>query len=164
MAPGMMIVHSNPISIWDLENGFSTMSNERKFPFRMVSASVDAGIEIFLRANSSKVDTRCNGQRYGFKMSVTMPGEALRISRNPLQIPIEKDIQIAIKPKWITTSDGLRKYEPHQRQCFFQSERRLRFLKMYTQANCEEECLANFTLNECGCVKFSMPSKFWFIF
>lgn len=28
---------------------------------------------------------------------------------------------------------------------------------MYTQVNCELECLANHTLTKCGCVKFSMP-------
>lgn len=28
---------------------------------------------------------------------------------------------------------------------------------MYTQVNCELECLTNFTLTKCGCVKFSMP-------
>lgn len=43
------------------------------------------------------------------------------------------------------------------RQCFFNDERYLRYFKVYTQQNCELECLANFTLATCGCVKFSMP-------
>lgn len=46
-----------------------------------------------------------------------------------------------------------------RRQCFFNNERYLRFFKLYTQANCELECLTNHTLKECSCVKFSMPSK-----
>ena len=29
----------------------------------------------------------------------------------------------------------------------------------YSQSNCEMECYTNFTKKECGCVKFSMPSK-----
>uniref|UniRef100_A0A1B0A6D3 Pickpocket protein 28 n=1 Tax=Glossina pallidipes TaxID=7398 RepID=A0A1B0A6D3_GLOPL len=29
--------------------------------------------------------------------------------------------------------------------------------KIYSQNNCELECLANFTLTKCGCVKYSMP-------
>lgn len=44
-----------------------------------------------------------------------------------------------------------------RRQCFFNSERKLRYLRTYTQRNCELECLANFTLAVCGCVRFSMP-------
>lgn len=60
----------------------------------------------------------------------------------------------------ITTSEGLRNYKPEQRKCFYQSERRLHFFKMYTQDNCEKECLANLTKTMCGCVKFSMPSKY----
>lgn len=44
-----------------------------------------------------------------------------------------------------------------RRKCYFDSERKLRFLKVYTQRNCELECLSNATLNSCGCVKFSHP-------
>ncbi len=44
-----------------------------------------------------------------------------------------------------------------RRKCYFHSERKLRFLKVYTQRNCELECLSNATLNLCGCVKFFLP-------
>lgn len=57
----------------------------------------------------------------------------------------------------ITTSDGLKHYLPNRRQCFFNKERFLRYFKVYTQQNCELECLANYTMQQCGCVKFSMP-------
>lgn len=42
-----------------------------------------------------------------------------------------------------------------RRKCYFDSERKLRFLKVYTQRNCELECLSNATRKACGCVKFS---------
>lgn len=44
-----------------------------------------------------------------------------------------------------------------RRQCYFNGERYLRLFRMYTQHNCELECLANYTMAKCGCVKFSMP-------
>lgn len=47
---------------------------------------------------------------------------------------------------------------------FFSTERQLRFFRTYTQYNCEAECLANFTQIQCGCVKFSMPSRFLMAF
>lgn len=59
----------------------------------------------------------------------------------------------------IETSDNKFRFSNHyyRRQCFFNSERYLRFFKHYTQHNCELECLANYTMKTCGCVKFSMP-------
>lgn len=51
-----------------------------------------------------------------------------------------------------------------RRQCFFDTERQLRFFKIYTQRNCELECLANFTVKTCGCAKFSMPSGYFDLF
>lgn len=56
-----------------------------------------------------------------------------------------------------TTSEGLRYYEPKQRKCFYQTERKLSFYKTYTRSNCERECLANLTKQMCGCVSFAMP-------
>lgn len=64
---------------------------------------------------------------------------------------------VSVKPNMITTSEGLADYAPERRQCYFNDERYLKFFKVYTQSNCELECLANFTLNRCNCVKFSMP-------
>lgn len=88
-----------------------------------------------------------------------MPGEELKISEQSIRVPLWENTQISIKPNMITTSEGLRKYPHDQRQCFFSSERQLRFYRNYTQNNCEAECLSNYTKIECGCVVFSMPSK-----
>lgn len=64
-----------------------------------------------------------------------------------------------VSPKLSVTSPYVRQYEPTIRGCYTGSERHLKFFKQYTQRNCEMECLTNFTLAQCGCVKFSMPSK-----
>jgi hypothetical protein len=45
-----------------------------------------------------------------------------------------------------------------RRKCFYQNENQLRFFKVYSQSNCEWECLTNFTMKACGCVMFYMPS------
>lgn len=68
-----------------------------------------------------------------------------------------KEVLIAVKPNMITMSSGIAEYHPQRRQCFLSHERSLRFFKVYTESNCQLECLANFTLTKCGCVKFSMP-------
>lgn len=86
------------------------------------------------------------------------PGETPTASARYFQAAPSEKVDILIRAKMIKTSKKLRSFSPNQRQCFFQSERQLRFYKLYTQNNCEVECLANFTKIECDCVKFSMPS------
>lgn len=44
-----------------------------------------------------------------------------------------------------------------RRRCYFNDERPLRFFRTYSANNCFLECIANFTLAKCNCVKFSMP-------
>lgn len=88
-----------------------------------------------------------------------MPGETVEPSRNYLRLSISEEILVQIHPKLHVTSDGLRKYKPNQRQCFYSSDHPLRFFRLYTKSNCKAECVANFTRIECDCVKFSMPSK-----
>lgn len=88
------------------------------------------------------------------------PGEVAQVARQFFRIPFDQEVLISIRPKIITTSDGLKHYEPHRRQCYFQKERHLRYFNIYSQTNCELECLANFTLSKCGCVKFSMPREY----
>jgi acid-sensing ion channel, other len=91
-------------------------------------------------------------------MMLHVPNQAPQVSKNFYKIAPKKDIMIGVKPKLITTSKGLRHYLPDKRQCYFNNERKLQLYSVYTQGNCELECLANYTLERCGCLKFSMPS------
>lgn len=80
------------------------------------------------------------------------------MSRDHLNVPVLEKVEIMVKAKLVSTSEELRGYEPNQRGCFYSSERKLHYFKIYTENNCETECLANFTRLQCGCVRFSMPS------
>lgn len=138
-------------------------SESTEYHLRVVHSGPGAGLDIAVTLNEEDFESRCNGYLMGFKLILTMPGDALKMSEKLyFRIPASEHSRIIIKPKVILTSDGLRNYKPNHRQCFYQSERQLRFYKKYTQTNCEEECLANFTKTECGCVKFSMPSMYLF--
>lgn len=88
------------------------------------------------------------------------PGDILYENDVSIRVPFSEEIHISIKPTLTTTSDGLRSYPIESRQCFFNSERQLKFFKFYSQNNCKIECLANYTLQKCDCVKFNMPSTF----
>ena len=85
------------------------------------------------------------------------PGEIPRLSKYSFKMPMHQEMVLSVKPKMVVASEGLARYPPERRKCFFGHERKLQFFKKYSQNNCEYECLVNFTLSSCGCVKFSMP-------
>lgn len=94
-----------------------------------------------------------------FKVFLHRPDEMKLAFDRPFEVEVGRKTLVAIKPHVITTSKYVKKYSPQLRQCFYSSERSLKFFRLYTKSNCEHECLANFTKIECGCVKFSMPRE-----
>lgn len=141
---------------WTLENGYKT---ERPFvyPRRALNLKRRGGLDISLRTNEFDLDYICRGGKLGYKASLHTPGEIPRTSKDFFRIELGSNVEVNVKPKMTITSKGLARYPPETRRCYFNEERKLKFFKVYTQLNCELECLTNFTLQECGCVKFSMP-------
>lgn len=159
MAPGMMIVKNNlNVTQWSLDSGYANESAEENYPIQAIHKG-RSNLILALKIDPKDIEYQCRSYDKGFKMILTMPGEAVDISQNSLRLSIFDQNTIQIIPKLSITSDGLRSYKPNQRQCFYSSDHPLRFFKIYTKKNCEAECMANFTRIECGCVKFSMPSK-----
>lgn len=115
-------------------------------------------MEIAVQISKENLDYLCHEHGLGFKVILSIPGDTYQLSRQSFRIPLFEDARIAIKPKKISTSQRLSEYNPNKRQCFYNFERQLHFFKIYSQNNCEAECLANFTKPECGCVRFFMPS------
>lgn len=160
MVPELMTVKKNPNSInWTMENGYNIidLNTTSIYPYRVFGSGPNHGLTTISMVYDSMMDYVCKGPIQGFKLHT--PNEVAQVSKHNIRVPCEEIVAISIKPKLITTSDNLRKYTPNQRGCIFNTENRLKFFKIYTQRNCELECLANFTKIECGCVKFSMPSK-----
>lgn len=160
----MMTVTDRPnVSHWNLETGYSKQFqsdgfNESGYPIRVFSAQKNSAITVILQIFDDDMDYVCKSLVPGFKIFFHTPGELTKTNGLSLRVaPSEIDV-ISIRPTLIITSNGLRTYDPNRRQCFFNAEHQLRFFRLYSQHNCELECLANYTLLECGCVRFSMPS------
>ncbi|KAL1396785.1 hypothetical protein pipiens_010268 [Culex pipiens pipiens] len=109
------------------------------------------------RTIDADIDYLCRGPVQGFKVLFHSPADYPQISKKFFHIPMDAAVNMAIKPQMITTNARLRAYTPELRHCFFNHERYLQFFRVYSQDNCELECLTNYTLRHCGCVKFSMP-------
>lgn len=160
---------------WSLEKGY-LINNASAYPRRVLGTGTAAGLIVVLKLPEVDFDYICRGPVQGFKVLLHIPGEIPKISKKYYRVPMHQEVVVTVKPNMITTSDGLIDYPPNKRQCFFENEGNLKFFKVYTQNNCEMECLANFTLSmnlyfklilfqfsissdECGCVKFSMPRE-----
>ena len=139
-----------------MEGGYTTIDKD-VYPKRILDPGARGGLNIVFKLYENDTDYICRGPVQGFKVLFHTPGEIPRVSKQYFRIPLRQEVFVSIKPNMITTSPGLTDYAPERRQCFFNDENFLKFFKVYTQSNCELECLANFTYNACGCVKFSMP-------
>lgn len=139
--------HNDTAQNWTLEDGYST-NEATTYPRRVLGPGARAGLNIVLKLTEPDLDYICRGPVQGFKILLHTPGEIPRVSKQYFRVPLRQEVVVSVKPNMITTSEGLADYEPERRQCYFNNERNLTFFKVYTQSNCELECLAEFTLSE----------------
>ena len=144
------------ITNWTLEGGYQGFSRHT-YPFRALASGIEASLDIELKSLVADIDPLCGNIEDGFKIALHTPGEFPRFEQDFIQIPFGQYVMVSVNPRVITTSENLRHYSPHKRQCYFDGEKPLKFFKMYTQSNCELECITEYTKALCGCVKFSMP-------
>lgn len=158
----MLTVTNNPnATYWNMEDGYFEQEqlNDVTYPFRVPTAGIRAGISVRLQLFQRDLVYKCRGAVQGFKIILHSPDELPQVSKYFYRVSLDQDVLITVQPQMITTKDrNLRKYKPEQRGCYFSSDRSLKFFKSYNQRNCDLECNANFTLQSCGCVGFSMPS------
>ncbi|XP_018572880.1 pickpocket protein 28-like [Anoplophora glabripennis] len=151
--------HGKDTEDWTLEDGYKRGAKKDTFPRRAMSAGSSAGLFLELKAYGPDLDYICRGPVQGFKILLHHPAEVPRVSRQYFRAPLNQEVVVSIKPDMMTTSAGLKDYNPHRRQCFFPNERYLSFFQSYTQQNCQVECLTNFTLKMCNCVAYHMPHE-----
>ncbi|XP_055306473.1 pickpocket protein 28-like [Sitodiplosis mosellana] len=146
-------------SSWDYENGYDVRKDVEPYPYRVfgMSTGKQASFSILMRSINQDVDFLCGGASQGFKITLHAPNERPQVFKNVFYVSPGQTALFAIDPHLMTASPILKSYSTVTRQCYFNSERKLRFFKQYTQQNCEAECLSNFTKIECGCIRFSMP-------
>lgn len=148
--------HNKSSDDWKFEDGYVNF-NADVYPQRVLGSGHRAGLNIKLFVKESAIDYSCKGAVQGFKIALHTPGELPRLSVQFYQVPLKQQVLMTVSPQVITTAPGLKSYTPESRQCYFNSEKQLKFFQTYTQSNCELECLTDFTIRICGCVKFSMP-------
>ena len=141
---------------WTLQDGYTEISSSI-YPERVLGSGFAMSLNVWLNVNKNDVDFKCNAFSQGFKMSLHSPTEVPRFSKDYYHIPLKKTVQFSVNPEVFKTSDGLKSYKPEVRQCYYDGEKPLKFYKVYTQSNCELECLSNYTQRLCSCTKLGHP-------
>lgn len=131
------------------------------YSYLILGAGDRGALSIVLRMYENDFDYICRGSIIGFKVAIHLTGDLPSIlsSNHFVRVPINQETLITFQPEVMRTADSLQRYSPTDRGCYYSNEGTLKYFKEYTQRNCELECLTDHTLNNCGCVKFSMPSK-----
>ncbi|KAG7308200.1 hypothetical protein JYU34_006869 [Plutella xylostella] len=131
------------------------------------NTSIQTDYKYLNSTRASRGWTMEEGYKKGLFFNETYPRRAAIFLHNPADLPHSSVHSYAALPRQLsslaltfhstTTSHNLRKYHPEVRQCYFQSERFLRYFHIYTQNNCMLECRANYTFHRCECVPFYLP-------
>lgn len=159
IAPALINLPSvSKTSKWNPATGYDE-NDSQLYPYRAFGTGKRESLAVYLETRKPDLDYMCGGSLDGFRVTFNQPNEWPQVWKRYFQMSVGKAGMFLITPNYISTSPNLRDFDPNVRQCYFDGQRALHFFKYYTKHNCELECLANYTLSECECVRFSMPSK-----
>lgn len=145
---------------WNKEEGYteSLNWNSGDYPLSYSLSGKRSGVILTVSVNGSDMDDICTESGVkGFKVYLHNPTEMISSNMDHFFVPLEKEIEIAVKPEKVKTDPSLKWLELNKRQCYYPDERKLAHYKVYTQQNCQLECLNNLTINQCGCTFYYMP-------
>lgn len=153
-----MSVSANKLpSNWSPDHGYVDEGYFERYPLRTFGTGIHFSLLVDLRIFKKDIDPLCGGGAIGIRVIFHSPIEFPQVTKQYLYTRLGKTVTFKVDPKLIVTMNDTLKLHPQLKKCFSDSERKLRFYKHYTQYNCETECLANFTVTKCGCIRFSSP-------
>ncbi|XP_037048477.1 pickpocket protein 28-like [Bradysia coprophila] len=131
--------------LWNRDSGFTKglPAKDYTYPFR--AFTTEHSFSIRFNATQSGQISRFNSEF--ILIYFHAPDELPLVNPHAVStiISAEKHNSIKLTPKLVV------------RQCYYGHERHLKYYKTYTQSHCESECLADYTLDQCGCVPYFMP-------
>lgn len=101
---------------WSHEDGYDTEvpANPFTYPYRVLGPGARVGMYVVMFLFQQHLEYICRGPVQGFKILLHTPGEVPQVSKHYFRIPLEQEVLVAVKPNMITTSEGLRHYEPNR--------------------------------------------------
>ncbi|KAK5641663.1 hypothetical protein RI129_010210 [Pyrocoelia pectoralis] len=146
-----------PDSEWTLEEGYLENASLIAFPRRTLLSGPSGGLDLTFMTLQSDLDYLCGDALQGYDVILHHPAQMPATKAGYFRVGLNQDVIATVKPNMMRTSDELKRYTANDRNCYFMTDRKLRFFKVYNQQDCLMECLANFTLATCRCAEFYMP-------
>ena len=75
-------------------------------------------------------------------------------------LEVNKATDVILRPKITTTDESLRRFNPTDRNCYFEDEKKLKYFTKYSKNNCLDECWSDLSFDICGCVHYYLIRKF----
>ncbi|XP_063697190.1 pickpocket protein 28-like [Culicoides brevitarsis] len=125
-------------------------------PRRNPGAGVHMGLSIMLNLDFDEYFCSSSNS-YGFKVLLHNPAETPKISNFGLLLSAGMETRLLFSPVWYSASPSIKDIHQNVRQCIFENESKLDFFRVYTKQNCEMECEASITEQECKCRALHMP-------
>jgi len=69
-------------------------------------------------------------------------------------LPADREILMAVTPTSGYCTKAVRTLSPRQRECVFESEKKLNYFPVYSETNCIQECRIDLTAYYCNCSHF----------
>ncbi|KAG5875019.1 hypothetical protein JTB14_033034 [Gonioctena quinquepunctata] len=146
-------------SEWNPDGNYEKTSGVKSYPMRAFLAGADNSLQITFIQKNDDLDYLCLDDIQGFSVLLHAPFEIPLVKKQYFQVPFDRAVIAVVQPRLMTTSDAVKKYSPHKRECYFTTEKKLKYFKYYSPSNCKLECLTNYTAKNCGCVNFYMPRE-----
>lgn len=140
--------HKYPEFNWTVENGY--FHPNASYPYRLIPRG---DFNIQMRINKVDGENSCGS----FYFILHLPSEIPTPFHNFIPVGYGSKTSAKLVSKSHRTDNGLRKFPPKIRNCYFDGEKKLKFFKSYSKAHCQLECFVEATLKVCGCVLFWMP-------
>lgn len=110
------IDHNLSAKFWNLENGYNSTIDidPQTYPYRVFGSGARVGLFVLLKLYEQHLEYICRGPVQGFKILLHTPGEVPQVSKHYFRVPLLQEVLVSVKPNMITTSEGLRHYEPNR--------------------------------------------------
>ncbi|XP_056641252.1 pickpocket protein 28-like [Diorhabda sublineata] len=143
---------------WNMENGYSTKA-VKTYPQRALRTGAKNALYLIFKVHISNKEFECAQDESGYRVTVHSPSNLPDVADNHISVPLSNRVLAVITPRIIQTSSSVRRFQVTARDCYFESEKKLKFFHKYSQENCLLECKSNYTLIQCGCVGIHMPKE-----
>ncbi|XP_057659148.1 pickpocket protein 28-like isoform X4 [Diorhabda carinulata] len=143
---------------WNMENGYSTKA-VKTYPQRALRTGAKNALYLIFKVHISNKEFECAQDESGYRVTVHSPSNLPDVADNHISVPLSNRVLAVITPRIIQTSSSVRRFQVTARDCYFESEKKLKFFHKYSQQNCLLECKSNYTLIQCGCVGIHMPKE-----